>query len=85
MKIKGRFEIFFPDNAAANAAAKSMHHEGNMNNARSHMAVRAEGNRVLIEAEAADIVAFRAAINAYMRNLQVFECVEDNHIRGAEE
>lgn len=84
MKTKAKVEILFPDEKSALAAVNSIKHEENVKK-RSNAKATADGCSVVIAIEASDVVAFRAALNAYMRDLQVFESVENNIVRGAQE
>jgi tRNA threonylcarbamoyladenosine modification (KEOPS) complex Pcc1 subunit len=94
MKVNGRIEVFFPDENSALAAAKSMSHEAaetktdsQLLKKRSTANSKAVGKKVIIKIKANDVVALRATANAYLRNLQVFEGIEDNnnHCGGAED
>jgi len=70
-------EAGFPDAAAAKAAEKALAHEGA--GGRSSAKLETDGKTLVISIEAQDVVALRAAANAYLRALAVFEGAE----RGA--
>jgi tRNA threonylcarbamoyladenosine modification (KEOPS) complex Pcc1 subunit len=75
MRAKCLIDIEFPDERAVEAAMKAVSHEGNVGS-RSHMALGRKGKRLLLNIEAGDVVAMRAAANACMRAIQVFESAE---------
>lgn len=77
MKTKCLIEAGFNDVAAVKAAMKALAHEGA--GGRSSAKLNGSGNTLSIAIEAKDVVALRAAANAYLRALAVFEGVE----RGA--
>ncbi len=77
MKTKCLIEAGFPDAAAVKAAIKALAHEGA--GGRSSAKLNGIGNTLAISIEAQDVVALRAAANAYLRALAVFEGAE----RGA--
>lgn len=68
-------EFDFPDLEAAKAAAAAISHEGSVGS-RSSSRIEQKDNILRIEIEAQDAVALRAAANAFLRALQVFEEVE---------
>jgi tRNA threonylcarbamoyladenosine modification (KEOPS) complex Pcc1 subunit len=65
----------FPDEEAAKAAVKAVSHERHAGG-RSSAKVASSGRALTITIEAADVVALRAAANAYLRALAVFEGIE---------
>lgn len=75
MRARCAIEVGFPDAKAADAALKAVSHEGSVGN-RSAIKFRREAETLTLEIEAGDIVALRAAANACLRALQVFEGVE---------
>jgi len=75
MKTKCFIEMGFPDKDAANAALKAVSHEGAIGK-RSGAKVSVEGQSLKIEIRAEDVVALRAASNAFLRALQAFEDIE---------
>jgi tRNA threonylcarbamoyladenosine modification (KEOPS) complex Pcc1 subunit len=78
LRSKCRIETVFPDAAAAKAAAKALAHEGA--GGRSAATLETSGKALSIIIEADDVVALRAAANAYLRALAIFES-----IRGADD
>lgn len=72
MKAKCSMEFHFPDSRKARAAAEAVSHEGDVGK-RSRARVSHEGATLRLEIEAGDSVALRAAANAFLRALQVFE------------
>ncbi len=76
MKAKGRIEVEFDSVAAAKSAATAL--AGEKGFGRSACSVRLSGASLTIKIEADDVVAFRAAANSLLRNLQVFESIEKN-------
>ena len=81
MALRGRcsIETLFPDAAAVKAAIKALAHEGA--GGRSSATMQGSGKTLSITIEADDVVALRAAANAYLRALAVFEGAE----RGADD
>lgn len=75
MKTKCFIEVGFPDKDAAKAALKAVSHEGSVGN-RSGAKVSVAGQSLKIEISAEDVVALRAASNAFLRALQAFEDIE---------
>lgn len=65
----------FPDAEAAGAAAKAVSHERNVEG-RSTAKVGSSGRTLTITIRAEDAVALRAAANAYLRALAVFEGID---------
>jgi len=76
MKANGKIVVVFPDADAAKSAEASLGSETGFSRAR--IECKAEGKSLRITIDAHDIVAFRAAANGALRNLQVFESIEDN-------
>ena len=76
MKAKGRLVVEFPDADAAKSAEVSLGSEKGFSRARVES--KADGKSLSVSIDADDIVAFRAAANGALRNLQVFESIEDN-------
>jgi tRNA threonylcarbamoyladenosine modification (KEOPS) complex Pcc1 subunit len=79
MISKCLIEAGFPDADAVKAAMKALAHEGA--SGRSSATLNCNGKTLSIAIEAKDVVALRAAANAYLRALAVFESVE----RGADD
>jgi tRNA threonylcarbamoyladenosine modification (KEOPS) complex Pcc1 subunit len=79
MRSKCLIEAGFNDVAAVKAAMKALAHEGA--GGRSSAKLSGNGKTLAIAIEAQDVVALRAAANAYLRALAVFESVE----RGADD
>lgn len=75
IKSIGSIEVEFPDEKAANAAAKAMSHEGDIGN-RSTTKITIKGKVLTVHINAQDVVALRATANACLRALQVFESLE---------
>lgn len=75
MTMKCRIEAGFPDEKSLQAALAALSHEGNAGG-RSSAKLSGRGRMLAIEIEAQDVVALRAAANAYLRALQVFEGIE---------
>ena len=75
MKARCRMEVEFPDGAAAKAAADGLSHEKDIGERSKTEYVR-DGQRLIITIESDDVVALRAAANACMRALSVFEQIE---------
>ena len=74
--MKCLIEAGFPDAAAARAAMAALAHEGAAGG-RSSATLDANGKTLAISIEARDVVALRAAANAYLRALAVFEGVDN--------
>jgi len=75
MKIKGNMEIEFPDVESAKSAYTALSTETGFS--RAKVKTTSEKKTVSICIEAKDVVAFRAAANGVLRNLQVFESIEE--------
>lgn len=75
MKTKCVIELRFPDGDAAKAAKEAVSHEGSVGN-RSGAKLSVEGDSLKVEISAEDVVALRAASNAFLRALQAFEDIE---------
>lgn len=84
MDAKGSFEIEFPDEKAANAAATAISHEGDVGD-RSTIKIAIKGKVLTVHINAQDVVALRATANACLRALQVFESLELNDTRDKNE
>jgi tRNA threonylcarbamoyladenosine modification (KEOPS) complex Pcc1 subunit len=69
----------FPDAEAVKAAIKAVSHERHAGG-RSSAKVASSGRTLAITIEARDAVALRAAANAYLRALAVFEGLEKGGI-----
>jgi tRNA threonylcarbamoyladenosine modification (KEOPS) complex Pcc1 subunit len=76
MKAKGRIEVEFGSAESAKSAAAAL--AGEKGFARSACSTRRSGASLSISIDADDVVAFRAAANSLLRNLQVFESIEKN-------
>jgi tRNA threonylcarbamoyladenosine modification (KEOPS) complex Pcc1 subunit len=68
-------EIDFPDGASAKAAIAGLSHEKDIGQ-RSKTKYSQSGPKLQIIIESDDVVALRAAANACMRALSVFEQIE---------
>jgi tRNA threonylcarbamoyladenosine modification (KEOPS) complex Pcc1 subunit len=75
LKAKCLIEVSFPDGNAAEAALRALSHEKDVGG-RSKAGMETEGGRLRLSIEAEDVVALRAAANAFMRGLQAFEGLE---------
>lgn len=75
MRATCRIEASFPDEKSRKAAAIALSHEGKAGT-RSKSKLIGKGKNLAIEIDAGDVVALRAAANAYLRALQLFEGVE---------
>jgi tRNA threonylcarbamoyladenosine modification (KEOPS) complex Pcc1 subunit len=80
MRAKGSFVVSFDSVAAAKSASIALAAEKGFSRARLSFA--AEGRALNVGIDADDIVAFRAAANGLLRNLQVFEDIEKNMNAG---
>ncbi|MEW6036512.1 MAG: KEOPS complex subunit Pcc1 [Candidatus Micrarchaeota archaeon] len=76
MKARCSIEVRFPDGKRAEAAMKAVSHEGGVGS-RSGTIISREGGILRMDVDAEDVVAMRAALNAYLRALQAFEAIED--------
>jgi len=76
MRAKGSIEVVFDSEGAAKSAAAALGAEKGSLRARSSL--RVSGRSLTADIDADDVVAFRAAANSLLRNLQVFECIEKN-------
>ena len=79
MKTRCLMKVEFPDAKMVDAAAKALSHEGKVGS-RSTTKITKKKKLLAIDIEAGDVIALRAAANAYLRALQVFEGIED--VRG---
>ncbi|MFH1520558.1 MAG: KEOPS complex subunit Pcc1 [Candidatus Micrarchaeota archaeon] len=75
INANGSFEIEFPDEKAAKAAATAISHEGDVGN-RSITKITIKGKVLTVNINAQDVVALRATANACLRALQVFESIK---------
>lgn len=75
MKARCLIEISFPDGKAAQAALEALSHEKDVGG-RSKAKMERDGRSLRLSIEAGDVVAMRAAANAFMRGLQAFEGLE---------
>ena len=80
MKAKGSIDLVFDSPESAESAFAALSNESGFGRARTKTAL--EERRLVITIEADDVVAFRAAANGLLRNLQVFEDVEEKNERG---
>jgi len=76
MRAKGSFVVEYESAAEARAAHAALSSEKGFERARC--SIHAQGSAVALEIDADDIVAFRAAANSLLRNLQVFEAIGKN-------
>lgn len=76
MKAKGKMEFTFDSAASAKSAAAALESEKGFERARCSS--RLSGASLSVSIDADDAVAFRAAANSLLRNLQVFESIEKN-------
>lgn len=82
--MKCLIEAGFPDAASARAAMKALGHEGAAGG-RSSATLCDSGKTLTISIEAQDAVALRAAANAYLRALAVFEGIDKFVCQGKSE
>ncbi|NYZ74235.1 hypothetical protein H0O00_03770 [Candidatus Micrarchaeota archaeon] len=75
MKSRCRIEVHFPDRESLDAAAAALSHEADVGG-RSTTKMIGKDKTLALEIEAQDVVALRAAANACLRALQVFENVD---------
>jgi tRNA threonylcarbamoyladenosine modification (KEOPS) complex Pcc1 subunit len=75
MKICGTMEILFETSQAAESAYAALGSVSGTARAKAKKTV--EGNKLLVSIEAKDAVAYRAVANGIMRNIQVFEGIEN--------
>lgn len=75
MKCSGRLKALFRDGKAAEDALRALKAEEESSKRVCSRAFR-EGRELVVEAEAADIVALRAALNAFLRYLQTMEGID---------
>lgn len=75
MHASGKITATFPDEKGAERALRALRGEEEASK-RVCSRVHREGNRLVVEAEGADVVALRATLNAYLRYLQAIEGVE---------
>ena len=73
--IRCRIEAGFPDESSLKAAMAALSHEGRIG-VRASARLSSRGKTLAIDLEAQDVVALRAAANAHLRALQVFEGIE---------
>lgn len=72
MRASGRIKASFPDERSAEDALRALKGEAEASK-RVGSRVFRERNELVVEAEAADMVALRATLNAYLRYLQTIE------------
>ncbi|MEW5997006.1 MAG: KEOPS complex subunit Pcc1 [Candidatus Micrarchaeota archaeon] len=72
MRSSGKLRVAFPDEKGAENALRALKGEEEKTK-RMGSHVYREGKELVVEAEGADIVALRAALNAYLRYLQAME------------
>jgi len=75
MRASGRIKALFPDEKGAEGALRSLKGEQEASR-RVGSRVFREGKEVVVEADASDIVALRATLNAYLRYLQTIEGID---------
>lgn len=75
MKAKAVLEINCGDGKTAIHTKDALSHEGNLGK-RSRAGLETEGPRLIINIEADDVVALRAAVNSFMRGIQLIEDAE---------
>ena len=75
MKGRAALRVSFAGRKQAEDALRALKGEEE-SGGRMASRVSLEGNELVVEAEGADIVALRAALNAYLRYLQEIENVE---------
>ncbi len=75
MEARAVLKVSFPGRKAAEDALRALRGE---EESKGRMASRVslEGKELVVEAEGSDIVALRAALNAYLRYLQEIENIE---------
>jgi len=71
MKSKTEINVFFKDSKSSKSAADAVKQEGIGKRVRSTLSIKK--NKLTIKLDADDIVALRAAVNTYLRSLQVIE------------
>lgn len=81
MRASGRIKAAFPDEKSAEDALRALKGEEESSK-RVGSRVFREGKQVVVEAEAMDMVALRATLNAYLRYLQVIENVGNGEENG---
>jgi len=75
MRARAYLEFDFPDEKAAKAALAGLSHEKDIGS-RSRTQTRHADKKIGINIESEDVVALRAAANACLRAMQVFEQIE---------
>ncbi len=75
MKNKAQLSFVFKDEKQAQAVLAAIKHEEDFKK-RSISNVIQKGKEILISVESDDIVALRASLNAYLRDIQIVEGVE---------
>lgn len=75
MKAEARVRVEFPSVRAAQAAERALKGE-EAHERRFSSSVSRSGKTVVAEVNGADVVAVRAAANAFLRYLQTFEGME---------
>ena len=74
MKSEGRLRVLFDSGRAADSAEHALRQEKGFG--RASMRIERDGQAINIAINADDVVAFRAAMNSLLRNMQVFESIE---------
>jgi len=74
MKSEGRTRVRFDSVHAADSAEHALRQEKGFG--RSSVQIARDGRTITIIVNADDVVAFRAAMNSLLRNMQVFESIE---------
>ena len=75
MRARARMEFDFPDEKSAKAALAALSHEKDVGE-RSKIEAKHSDKKIGINIESEDVVALRAAANACLRAMQVFEQLE---------
>ena len=75
MKSEAEIRIFFENEEQANAAVAAIKHEEDFKKRSDSKVIR--GKKTLtIKIDALDLVALRATLNSYLRDIQIIENVE---------
>lgn len=77
MRSKGMLEIEFADEKSAKSALLALKQEEDFRK-RVSSSVSVKGKMLFIKIDANDVVAFRATMNSYLRNVQIMEQLEEN-------
>lgn len=73
--------FLFGDDAQAQAALLALGHEEDLKK-RSVSRISRKANELLITVESTDVVALRASLNAYLRDIQVAEGIDGKFENG---